>query len=306
MVSAANSDAPSDSPRGAKSPAPEGPRRHSGQRPSAMPQRDGFAFMFAFGRRQMRVGLMIGLAGTLVVHGAAAARGLSTLLDLATFARTVHALVEDRLHATYDLDTTPPPEVKPPEPEPQPEPEQVKPVARSHAEPPPTPAQAAKVMTSEPDPSDAPVDMTGWGIVSGEADRFPGGQTSSKGTSTKPVGQAAAASGVPNATGTAPTPPAPPAGKDLSRVARPAEGNWNCGFPAEADMEQINSEKVLLVVTVSPDGRPTKVSVLSDPGFGFGRVARQCAMRKTYTAGLDRAGNAITTTTPPITVRFIR
>jgi len=71
-------------------------------------------------------------------------------------------------------------------------------------------------------------------------------------------------------------------------------------------MEQINSEKVLLVVTVGPDGRPTKVSVLSDPGFGFGRVARQCAMRKTYTTGLDRAGNAITTTTPPITVRFIR
>ena len=305
MVSAANSDASSDPPRGAKPPAPRGPRRSSGQRPSSVPHRDAFAFMFAFGRRQMRVGLMIGLAGTLVVHGAAAARGLSTLLDLASFATSVRALVAERLHATYDVDTTPPPEVKPPEPEPEPEKEE-KPVPRAPSEPPPAPAQAAKVLTTEPEPSDAPVDLTGWGIVSGEADKFPGGQTSSKGTSTKPVAQAAVATGVPNATGTAPTPPAPPAGKDLSRVARPAEGNWNCGFPAEADMEQINSEKVLLVVTVTPDGRPKDVRVLKDPGFGFGRVARQCAMRKTYTAGLDRAGNAVTTTTPPITVRFIR
>ena len=303
MVSAAKSDVPSEPPR-ARPPAPREPRRHSGQRGSAPAQRDAFAFMFAFGRRQMRVGLMIGLAGTLVVHGAAAARGLSTLLDLATFAITVRALIEQRLHATYDLDMTPPPEVKAPEPEPPPpEPEEKKPVARA-AEPPPAPAEAAKVLTSEPDPSDAPVDLTGWGIVSGNSDRFPGGQTSSKGTSTKPVATGAVASGIPNATGRAPTAAAP--AKDLSRTARPAESGWNCGFPAEADMEQINSEKVLIVVTVSPDGNPTKVSVLSDPGFGFGRVARQCAMRKTYTAGLDRAGNPVTTTTPPITVRFIR
>ena len=59
-------------------------------------------------------------------------------------------------------------------------------------------------------------------------------------------------------------------------------------------------------MTVGPDGQPKKVSVLNDPGFGFGRVARQCAMRKSYNAGLDRAGNAITTTTPPFTVRFVR
>ena len=80
MVSAANSDASGDSPRGAKEPAPHDQRPYSVPRPSALPRRDPFAFMFAFGRRQMRVGLMIGLAGTLVVHGAAAARGLSTLL----------------------------------------------------------------------------------------------------------------------------------------------------------------------------------------------------------------------------------
>ncbi len=302
MVSrAAEPDAPREPPRGPRRAA--GLRRISGE--MLIPQRDAFAFMYAFGRRQMRVGLLIGLAGTLVVHGAAAARGLSTLIDLAQFAAGVRFQITERLRSTYDVDTTPPPEVKPPDEPDPPEPEPVKPVARSAA-PPPAPAQAAKVLTSEPTPGDAPVDLTGWGIVSGEAERAPGGETSNKGTSTKYVAQAATATGVPNATGTAPTPPAPPSGKDLSRPARPSELNWNCGFPAEADMEQINSEKVTLIVTVGPDGRPQKVSVLNDPGFGFGRVARQCALRKSYNAGLDRAGNAITTTTPPFTVRFVR
>jgi periplasmic protein TonB len=303
MVSrAAEPDEPREAPRGSNRPV-RGPRSLSGER--QRPARDPFAFMFAFGRRQMQVGLMIGLAGTLVVHGAAAARGLSTLIDLSQFASNVRFQVAERLKATYDVDLTPPPEVKPPdEPEPPPEPEEVKPVARSAA-PPPSPAQAAKVLTSDPEPTDAPVDLTGWGIVSGEAERFPGGQTANQGKSTKYVKEAATTTGVPNSTGTAPTPPAP-TGKDMSKAARPSELNWNCGFPAEADMEQINSEKVTLVVTVGPDGRPKKVSVLNDPGFGFGRVARQCAMRKTYNAGLDRAGNAITTTTPPFTVRFVR
>jgi len=303
MVSrAAEPDDPREPPRGRQL-SVAAPRRISGE--MLRPQRDAFAFMYAFGRRQMRVGMMLGLAGTLVVHGAAAARGLSTMIDLGQFAASVRFTVSERLRATYDVDTTPPPEVKPPDEPDPPEPEPVKPVARSAA-PPPTPAQAAKVMTSEPQANDAPVDLTGWGIVSGEADRAPGGETSNKGTSTKYVEKAAVATGVPNGTGTAPTPPAPPSGKDLSKPARPSELNWNCGFPAEADMEQINSEKVTLIVTVGPDGRPQKVSVLNDPGFGFGRVARQCAMRKSYNAGLDRAGNAITTTTPPFTVRFVR
>jgi periplasmic protein TonB len=83
--------------------------------------------------------------------------------------------------------------------------------------------------------------------------------------------------------------------------------NWGtCPFPAEADAEQIDQAKVTIVVTVRPDGSPLAVKVLSDPGHGFGRNARMCALGKRWTAGLDRNGQPTTGTTPPITVKFNR
>jgi protein TonB len=60
------------------------------------------------------------------------------------------------------------------------------------------------------------------------------------------------------------------------------------------------------VVTVTAEGRARSVSVLNDPGHGFGRLARQCAFRQTYTSGRDRYGKPVSRTTPPITVRFTR
>ena len=71
-------------------------------------------------------------------------------------------------------------------------------------------------------------------------------------------------------------------------------------------MEQINSAVVRIVVTVSPDGRAKSVQVVKDPGYGFGALARQCAFRMRYNPGFDTAGNAVTKTTPPFTVRFNR
>jgi periplasmic protein TonB len=268
---------------------------------------DSLGPILAFGRRQVKTGIMLGIVGTLALHGATAGRMLTALIDLSLFSSNVRSVVVERLHATYDVDLTPPPEVKPPpEPEPEPEPEPQPKVRAEAAAPPPTPAQAAKVLTTEADPQEGPVDLTAWGIVSGNADSFPGGASSNKGTSNKPVQGKPATTGVPNATGTAPV-VAAPAAKDMSRPARPTQlEGWNCGFPAEADMEQINFAKVVLIVTVASDGRPKKADVLSDPGHGFGSLARQCALRRQYTPGLDRAGQAITTTTPPITVRFVR
>jgi protein TonB len=260
-----------------------------------------------FGRRQARIGLVIGLTGTMLLHGGGAVRGFTTLAELRLFSERVRVVVVDRLRAQYDIDLTPPPEVKPPpapEPEPEPEPPPKAHRAPEAQTPPPAPAEAAKVLTTDPQPDDAPLDMTGWGIVSGQADRFPGGRTSSQGKSTKPVMTRPVASGVPNGTGTATAPAAPE--KSQARSALPTERNWSCGFPAEADMEQINFAKVTLVVTVAADGKAKKVDVLNDPGYGFGKLARQCAFRKQYTPGLDRSGQAITTTTPPFTVRFTR
>jgi protein TonB len=99
----------------------------------------------------------------------------------------------------------------------------------------------------------------------------------------------------------------PPPAEDRSRPALPQSTNWSgCGFPAEADMEQIDYARVRLVVTVGTDGRAKSVVVQSDPGYGFGALARQCALRRRYKVGLDQQGNPVTRTTPPFTVTFTR
>lgn len=125
----------------------------------------------------------------------------------------------------------------------------------------------------------------------------PGGSPTGTGTGT------GAASG----TGTGTAEPVAVAPKvDLSKPASVVGTAWNCPFPAEADAEGIDNATATIVVTVGNDGSPRSVSVVSDPGTGFGRAARQCALGRRYTAGLDRDGNATTATTPPIRVRFSR
>jgi protein TonB len=83
------------------------------------------------------------------------------------------------------------------------------------------------------------------------------------------------------------------------------EKNWNCPFPSEADAEGVNSAKVQVVVTVAPDGRARTATVVKDPGFGFGKAARTCAMRMAYSSALNAAGQPIEQTFN-INVRFTR
>ncbi|HEY8943069.1 MAG TPA: energy transducer TonB, partial [Polyangiaceae bacterium] len=80
----------------------------------------------------------------------------------------------------------------------------------------------------------------------------------------------------------------------------------DCGFPAEADIEGINYAVVTLAVTVGSDGRAKSVTVVKDPGYGFGKLARTCAVRKPYITALDPYGKPLTRTTPPFNVRFER
>src|SRR5690606_16073729 len=137
------------------------------------------------------------------------------------------------------------------------------------------------------------------GFVTGTSDRFAGGVTAPSGVSKTAVRSPhATPGGVPGGTGTRPAPPPP---RDLSRDAMPdARRSWkDCGFPAEADIEGINHAVVMLSATVTPDGRAKSVSVVKDPGYGFGRLARDCAMRKPFVPGLDRTGKPVTKTTPP-------
>lgn len=272
---------------------------------------DPLAPILSLGGRQTRLGAIIAIIGTLTVHGAPAAQAARSFGDLREFSKHVLDTVQERLKSEIDLDTArpppPPPPPPPPEPEPPPPAKEVAPPKEAEPPPPPpSPAQAGKVLTSEPDP-DEPVDLTGEGFVTGTGDRFVGGVTSSAGKSTQPVRQASAtATGVPNGTGTAKAPPA----EDLSRAAAPiSSAGWKaCGFPSEADVENVNLATVSLVVTVGPDGRAKTVSVLreSPPGLGFGKQTRQCAFRMSYTPGLDRGGKATTATTAPFTVRFER
>ncbi len=184
-------------------------------------------------------------------------------------------------------DLTPPP---PPPPTAKPEekpPEAPRPTPRDPP-PPPAPAQAGKVLTREADPNE-PVDLTGDTIVTGNADAYVGGATASNGTGKTAVHEAVQIDKPPS--------PHAPSPVDRSRPARLAGGSdWtDCGFPEEATALQIDDAFVTIQVEVKADGSKD-VRVTSDPGHGFGRLARTCALGKTFDAALDRDGNPIGST----------
>jgi len=294
MTSSADSIAPSQAAPDAH--APEGT--------------DPLAPIFSLGNREVRIGLGLGTLGAVLLHTVIGIQAASTLGDVHAFAVLVQAEIRDHLLAQVDVDLSEPPPPPPPAPEPEPPPEPpppqrtAAPPPNTPAPPPPAAAQAAHALTADPDPNE-PVDMTD-SIVTGEGDHYVGGISANKGTGTAPVRDLRAE---PDGVGKAPPPGpvAPPPGPDLSRAAAPVAGSWNdCEFPAEADIEGIDSAVVQLTVTVGPNGRAKSVTVLKDPGFGFGQSARTCAFRKQFNAALDRTGTAITMSTPPFTVRFTR
>jgi hypothetical protein len=161
---------------------------------------------------------------------------------------------------------------------------------------PPPAAEAGKVLAADPDP-DEPVDLTGDGFVQGTGDTFAGGVTTSSGTSHTAVRDLRAAGSAEPGAGTKPGPAAAP-GRDLSRKAALLGGNsWDrCGFPAEADIEQINSARVSLAVTIDLDGHATSATVTQDPGYGFGALAKRCALRERYSPALNKTGEPVTAT----------
>jgi periplasmic protein TonB len=263
--------------------------------------------ILGLGKREVKVGLVLGILGALLVHGAVGVKAASTLGQVHAFAVLVQAQVRERLHSQIDIDVSEPPPPPPP-PEPEPEPKEIPTAAPAPTPPtnapPPAAAEAGKVLTADPDPNE-PVDLTGDGFVSGTGDRFAGGVTASNGTSKSAVKDIRAK---PEGVGKAPPGPvASAAGSNLSRAASPMGGAWNdCGFPPEADIEGIDSAVVQLTVTVGPDGRAKSVTILRDPGNGFGQATRACAFRKQFASALDLTGNPITMSTAPFNVRFTR
>ncbi|HMA91457.1 MAG TPA: hypothetical protein VKP30_02180 [Polyangiaceae bacterium] len=165
----------------------------------------------------------------------------------------------------------------------------------------PAAAQAGKTLTAAAD-SDEVADFT---LVQGEGSAYVGGTTSSVGTSNTavhgPVASQPQLSGARN-----PVLSSARSAPDRSRSASPTGSAWDCSRLFPTDPEAGDYATVLIAVSLSQEGTPKRVALLRDPGHGFGAAAIQCAMRQRYNVALDREGNAVAATTPPITVRFSR
>jgi periplasmic protein TonB len=267
------------------------------------PERDPLEGVLGLGPRLPANVLAAALAFALVLHAgvAAAASAAVVFADMLQWQRMVAVSIEAKISQTFDIDVLKPepePEPEPPaeeelKEEPKPEPPPVKEDAPREQEPPPPPeaAQAGAVVTQEPS-LDEPVDLTDNTFVTGSGSTYSGGTTQAGGTSQKAVyDKAASALGVPGGTGTAPAPP--PAPKvDRSRAASLVnKANLErCPWPSEADAEQMDEASVLVEIKVRPNGTAESVAVLQDPGHGFGREARKCAMRERYNPALDVNG----------------
>lgn len=161
----------------------------------------------------------------------------------------------------------------------------------------PETTQAGAILArQDDDPSDD-------SLVTGDADRYAGGPTSSLGK----FFVAAHGSGIFGGTGLGRALAPKRAEPDRSRPAWLVTNVvWDCGFPSEADPDKITYAVVLVAVTVRADGSAESVDVLDDPGNGFGRVARACALGHRFLAALDREGRAIRATTRPFAIGFHR
>lgn len=167
---------------------------------------------------------------------------------------------------------------------------------------PPPPAQAAAVLAAK-EPADAPVDLSD-SIVMGSGDTYVGGASSATGTGSRAPATALPASK--SGGDRLVLAKAAAVGPDQSRHARLAEGGaWTCPFPTEADDAQIDHAVVTLRIAVDVTGRPGDVGIVSDPGNGFGREARVCALAKRYEPALDATGVTVSGSAT-IKVRFDR
>jgi protein TonB len=240
------------------------------------------------------------LAVSLHAGAAVGAVRAAVLHAFALWARDVSGMVAGHLAQTYDVDFIKPVE-KPEEPPPPPPPEEKEPPKQlvkelPKDEPPPEPpaaAEAAKVLMQEP-AKDEPVDLTGNTFLNGQGETALGGVTQIGGKATRPTNNVAAvATGVQGGTGTAPAPPAVKVDRSRAAAIMNKANLERCPFPAEADAEQVDEAAVGIEVKVGVDGRAETVSVTRDPGHGFGREARKCALREKYAPALNVDGVAI-------------
>ena len=63
---------------------------------------------------------------------------------------------------------------------------------------------------------------------------------------------------------------------------------------------------MLIRVVARSDGTVEAVTIVSDPGHGFGEAAASCARRTRFLPARASTGETIRATSPPIRVRFTR
>ena len=283
-------------------------------RTSAAP--DLFRRLTNVGTRHERLASLLAMGLAFVVHAGVGGVAITTPFEIGEFVEQVRASARTRAAVMFEIDAEPAPEPEAsPEPEPEPEPEPPpEPIPNQPVNvptdqptteaPAPAAAEAGAVLTADPEP-DAPLDLTDQGFISGTGTRFAGGTTAATGTSATAVrNPGAVAQGQPNAKGTEPG--APPVVNRSRPAGLGGVSQWKMPFPAEADAENINQAVVRMVVVVGPDGRPKSVTLLSDPGNGFGREAKRFAMTQMYEPPLDANGKPTTAPSPPFAVRFKR
>jgi TonB family protein len=263
-----------------------------------------------------RPGLLgMAAAGALVVHigGAAAAFALSSHTERVAPRKSTPLVVVDHV---IDLppdppkveEPPPPPEVEPPKPKLKPPPKikeapKPEPVAEPVAEPTPPPPQDApepEKPPSEPPPAaqagqvvaaEGPGDFK---ITTGSGPGYAGGTTTATGTGT----QANHTGQIGNGTGN---------GYSKARPPQLRSRNWPCGWPEEAEELDLEHVAVTVRVKVNADGSLADVTVLKDPGYGFGKRAVWCARTKVrFDPALDPNGQPVAGETPAINVHFER
>jgi hypothetical protein len=94
----------------------------------------------------------------------------------------------------------------------------------------------------------------------------------------------------------------PTAAPAIPHASVAATTKWDCAFPADTAR---NRADVLVKVTVEPDGKPSDVDILEDPGAGFAKAARTCALTKAYEPAKDPSGATMRAATFPFYVRFV-
>ncbi len=275
-----------------------------------------------------RPALTIGLLVAIVAHGVLYLVAQAKEPSLETWAANIAALIHADLvsNAATEMAPSPtpassnPPDPAPPLPQAEPEPADSKalpsPVRPAEQEPltpdapPPAPArtesddsappgQAGELLTAEP--SSAPVDFTGT-FVTGSGRAYAGGATTRTGTGQQANTQVSTRALNPSSSSAL----APQPSASRARPVQLPEGRWTCAWPKAALNQDIYEQHVLLRVRVNAEGTVEAVTLLDDPGHGFGAAATACARATRFAPAKDEEGRAVAATSPPIRVRFTR